>query len=174
MWLNTHKIPLELITSYLSIFYPVRLQKVMQFKPFTLSTPTLRLLLRRDDMSFSHRHDLSRVFKHKALFPSSVITFHSLLSDLDGVLQYFDRFINNSNSTWMQWVSKGRISQVRLGTRHCGRPGADIVVKEKFSEPWMKTIFGQRLAHEVERFLERFGIEPMTFPNQIQAYVDYS
>lgn len=173
MWLTTHKIPLSLVTSYLKAFFPARLPKGMQFKPLTLSTHSLRIFIRNQDLNSGHLCDVTRLFKHKARFPGSVITCDSLPYYDHMVLQELDRFINNSNTAWMQSIKGGRISQVRLGSCTKTTFAADIVVKERFAEPWMKVTWPQT-THHIEPFLRGFGIIPSTTMSKVHVSVDYS
>jgi len=173
MWLTTHRIPLSLVASYLKAFFPARLPKGMQLKPLTLSTPSLRIFIRSEDFNSEHFCDVTRLFKHKARFPGSVITCHSLPYYNYMVLQELDQFINNKNTAWMQSIKGDTISQVRLGSYTQSTFGVDIVVKERFAEPWMKVTWPQT-THNIEPFLRGFGIIQSTTMSKVHVFVDYS
>lgn len=182
MWLSTHKIPLSLVTTYLKVFFPIRLPKIPSFKPLALNAPNLRVFIRRDDMDSDHLDDVTRLLKHKARFPASVITCHSLPYYDGKVLRALERVINHSNVAWLQALSKGKFSQVRLGIHtttstwdgHKSQVAVDIVVKERFAEPWMKPTLKAPPAGDLDRFLERIGFAPDSIAWRVKVNVDYS
>ncbi|KAH6612024.1 hypothetical protein C7974DRAFT_89887 [Boeremia exigua] len=176
MWLSTPKIPLCLMVTYLKAFFPGRLPKAMRLEKPVLDTYSLRAIVRRDDLDPHAMYDATRLLKHKARFPKCAITLQSLPYYSDSTLRKMERLINHDNSTWRQALLRGSISQIRLGVPHIGPEIilTDIVMKERFAEPWMKPTLKYQADDVLKRFMGQLGFDLETISWQVRFYVDYS
>lgn len=162
MWLSTHRLPFNLTDSYFKAFYPARTPKTLaRFKPLISAAGALRIWVRDSDLGTNWDCcDVTRLFRHKARFPNCTITCAGISMVNDEVLRDFEKLLNHSDATWMKWVGKGRISQIRLGLNEdADKVYAIVVVKEKFAEPWMKALPSAPPTRDVMKALGRFGFE---------------
>ncbi|KAF2623746.1 hypothetical protein BU25DRAFT_173782 [Macroventuria anomochaeta] len=181
MWLSMHRVPLNFMDTYFKAFFPARIPPTLaRFKPHVLTSSSLRIWVRKDDLgSTANCCDATRLFKHKARFPDCAITCQSLSSTEDSILRDLEWLINHKNAAWRKSVIGGSISQVRFGLDTDWDTGkktvaVDMVVKERFAEPWMKIISAAPPKGAMERFLRHFGFELHSRPWKTRVSVDYS
>ena len=151
-----------------------------RFENDGVAASSLRIWVRRDDLGTSYNGcNATRLFKHKARFPSCAITCQSIPQTEDRILRGLELLTNHDHTSWRKAVISGRISQVRLGLgtelntdkKHVVM---DIVVKERFEEPWMKVISVGPPIPLVEKFLRQFGFERESCAWKTRTSVDYS
>jgi hypothetical protein len=180
IWLSTHKVPLSLTDTYFKTFFPLRMPKgLTRFKNDSVAASNLRIWVRKDELGTSYNGcNATRLFKHKARFPTCAITCQSIPQTEDRILRDLELLTNHDHSAWRKAVISGRISQVRLGLntewnteKHVAM---DIVVKERFAEPWMKGISVGPPVPLLEKFLRQFGFETESRAWKTRISIDYS
>jgi hypothetical protein len=184
MWLSTHRLPLSLTDAYFKAFFPAWTSRALaRFKTHPNSIVAFRIWVRKGDMgTIFNTRDATRLLRHKARFPNCTITCQgNPLIIKDALLQNVERILNHSNPTWLKWVNKGRISQIRLGLDTDDTTVKLILVlKERFTEPWMKVLHlpdpEQFYKDVAEEALSRFGFHAHGNKNYtfLKFNVDYS
>lgn len=162
MWLSTHRIPLNFTDSYFKIFFVARAPKVARSNVFGLKNSSLRVWVRKDDLgTIWNGCNTTRLFKHKARFPSCAIECQSLPELVEErTLRQLERLINHDSSAWREAITTGKFSQIRLSLQMDKQtPIMHVVVKERFSEPRMKVISRRPSPFVMERFLKQFALE---------------
>lgn len=162
MWLSTHRIPFNFTDSYFKAFFVARAPKVTRSNIFGLKNSSLRIWVRKDDLgTIWNGCETTRLFKHKARFPSCAIECQSLPELVEErTLRQLERLINHDFPVWREAITTGKFSQIRLSLqmdKHT--PVMHIVVKERFSEPWMKVISKRPPPGVMEGFLKQFALE---------------
>jgi hypothetical protein len=175
MWLSTHRIPFNLTESYLKTFFVARAPRVTRCNIFGLKTSSLRIWVRKDDLgTVWNGCEVTRLFKHKARFPACAIECQSMPLAQESTLRQLERLINHDNAIWRRAITTGKISQVRL----CLQTDKTTVVmhmvmKERFSEPWMKVISEKPSGEVMRGFLTQFDLE-LDAGWEARVSVDYS
>jgi hypothetical protein len=160
---------------YFKAYHPSRIPETLaRFIPNNVTASSLRIWVRKGELvSFRHAADMTRLFKYKARFPDCKVTCQGLPDVNVQVLRIVERAINHDDPTWRKWVSRSRISQVRFQS---GRDEKEVyltaVVKERFTEPWMKVLTTNPPAEALEQFRRRFGLHDK--PWKVSFSVDYS
>lgn len=177
-WLSAYRVPLNFLNTYLKAFFPLRVSNALvRFKPDAAAATNLRIWVRQYNLGTAFDGcDVTRLFKHKARFPHCIVTCQSILWSNAEALRDMELLINHDNPLWRKSVSRGRISQVRLGMNTNSRQITfSIVVKEKFAEPWMKVVSAAPPTGAVDRFLQQYGfVEPEGHSWIARVSVDYS
>jgi len=162
MWLSTHRIPFIFTDSYFKAFFVARAPKVTRSNIFGLKIFSLRIWVRKDDLgTVWNGCEVTRLFKHKARFPSCAIECQSLPEIVaEGTLRQLERLINHDARVWREAITASKFSRVRLCLQDDKQtPVMHIVVKERFSEPWMKVISKRPSPDGMAKFLKQFGLE---------------
>ena len=167
--------------TYFKTFFPQRTPKSLaRFKAHSVAESNLRVWVRKEDLGTAGNcGDATKLFKHKARFPSCAITCQSLPHMEDRTLRQLEQVMNHDNAAWRKAIISGKISQLRLGVDtlvHMDREMVfvDIVVKERFAEPWMKAVFGNPPDKAMEQFLRGLGFSWDGLPWKPRVGVDYS
>ncbi|KAF1926484.1 uncharacterized protein M421DRAFT_217452 [Didymella exigua CBS 183.55] len=175
MWLSTHRVPLNFTESYFKAFFLARVPKVTRYNIFGLNTSSLRIWVRKDDLgTIWNGCMVTRLFKHKARFPTCAIACQSMPQTEEYTLRQLERLINHDDPVWKKAITTNKIGQVRLSLQPDKTTVAmHIVVKERFAEAWMK-VLSEKPPHAVmEGFLRQFGF-PADGGWEAQVSVDYS
>ena len=162
MWLSAHRIPFNFTDSYFKAFFVARAPKVTRSNIFGLKTSSLRIWVRKDDLGTVWTGcEVTRLFKHKARFPSCAIECQSLPEIVkEGTLRQLERLINHDASVWRKAITASNFSQIRLSLHTDKKtPVMHLVVKERFSEPWMKVISKKPSPEVLGRFLKQFDLD---------------
>lgn len=162
MWLSTHRIPFNFTDSYFKAFFVARASKVTRSNMFGLKTSSLRVWVRKDDLgTVWNGCEVTKLFKHKARFPSCAIECQSLPEIVtEGTLLQLERLINHDATVWREAITAGKFSQIRLCLQDDKKtPVMHVVVKERLSEPWMKVISERPSPEVMARFLKQFDLE---------------
>lgn len=89
-------------------------------------------------------------------------------------MRQLERMINHGASFWREAIRTGKFSQIRLCLQNDKKtPVMHIVIKERFSEPWMKVISKRPSLKDIAKFLNRFGLD-LDARWEARVSVDYS
>ncbi|KAF2637543.1 hypothetical protein P280DRAFT_458071 [Massarina eburnea CBS 473.64] len=152
-WLNGVRIPLCAVQSFLATFLT---KKKLEGVPRPIFDPSgsLRIWLRKMEME---RRDITRLVKHKAMYPEFDISFNHLPEFQPWEVQDLESLLNNSHPLWIRWVKSSVISLVNLDVRlSC----IVIVLKEKHAPQWARKTAGQIVP---DGYLATLGLNPIRF-----------
>jgi hypothetical protein len=142
LWLSTHRFPLSIVPSYLSIFFPTPLRPSRttdavrkRIAGFVDPAGSLRIWVTKESLADI---DIRQLLKHLIRFPEFKFTLAGLNIDPDTVAQ-IKILLNDKSEKWTNYLRRNVITQVRL-RKESPRYNEPLhfVIKELYTEAWMR------------------------------------
>ncbi|KAF1942128.1 hypothetical protein EJ02DRAFT_454492 [Clathrospora elynae] len=134
---------------------------------------TLRLYITKDSLADT---DMLRLLKFKIRFPNYTITPISShpLNVPDDTITTLSTLINHSNPTWLRWIKRNVVKQVRIGCAPVwsATEQVRVVVKERYAPRWMKLFSPEPSPHR--SLVEVLGLGEEVLGWKVNFGVDYS
>jgi hypothetical protein len=177
-WLSTHRVPLSALDDYLRIYYPPIAPDASPEAKRRLETQycpkgTLRIWIRTSELRDTN---ILRLLKHAARFPEFRFSVNGGLDVSAEILESIHALLSVKTPRWIQGVRNNKIGAVRLkyikGDVDFG-PTIGVVVKERYSLPWMRPVYGYQGAL-IGGYAELLGLGEVAKAWTIGFAVDYS
>lgn len=171
LWVATHIIPLSVLESYFSAFFPRPPKKdIERFNSYQNPNGKLKIFLR--EVNFAGL-DLLKILKFKLRYPEYTLSYeYRRENDPPSSRNALEGILNNDNPVWTSWIKRNVVSQIRIESGAYAGYGRtmNIIIKEKYAPLWMRSVLHASIP---EGYLKKIGLEQITAWN-IKFGVDYS
>lgn len=156
-WMTVHRIPFCELAKYISVFLRSPPKKDRdRCKTYFNPAGTLRVHVRLSELE---NMDIISLIRLKERLPDYKIIFEHG-RDVPDVLAFgLNQIVHHRDPVWRQWIRGKRITQLRCRSTS-NTHKFHIVVREEWSEPWMKRAINPRMP---DNYLRKFDLEDIVY-----------